>query len=75
MTRGEFRVGVAFNPSSNPTVDKVKRQAASLIDTIEAIAPAANEVADEVARLKALAQTDIESAAMWAVKAATKRAG
>lgn len=74
MTKGEYRVGVTFNPSSNPVVDAIKRQAADLIDLIEGIPGA--EVRDlrgsEVGRLKALAQTAIEDGAMWAVKAATK---
>jgi hypothetical protein len=74
MTKGEYRVGINFNPSNDDMVGKIKRQAADLIDLIETIPGA--EMRDlrgsEVGRLKALAQTDIESAAMWAVKAATK---
>ncbi len=72
MTKGEQLVGAAFNPSNNPVVDELKGLAAELIDLIEAIAPWSDGVASEVARLKALAQTDVEAAAMWAVKAATK---
>ena len=84
MTKGEYRVGVSFNPSADDRVGKIKRAAADLIDLIDGIpAPAPNEWADdvitevhrvEVARCKALAQTHIEDAAMWAVKAATKPA-
>jgi hypothetical protein len=73
MTRGEYRVGINFNPSSDDMVGKIKRQAADLIDLIESItAGHGGDQYNEVTRLKALAQTDIESAAMWAVKAATK---
>ncbi len=76
MTKGEYRVGINFNPSADSIVDKIKRQAADLIDLIESIPGA--EMRDirgsEVGRLKALAQTHIEDAAMWAVKAATKPA-
>ncbi len=72
MTKGEHRVGAAFNPSNNSVVTEIKGRAAELIDRIEAIAPSSDGVAGEVARLKALAQTDVEAAAMWAVKAATK---
>jgi hypothetical protein len=68
VTKGEYRVGITFNPSNNPTVDSIKRQAAELIDMIEDIEDSQNEVK----RLKALAQTHVEDAAMWAVKAATK---
>jgi hypothetical protein len=70
MTKGEYRVGISFNPSSNDTVSKIKRAAADLIDLIEGIDDQAN--LGEIVRLKSLAQTEVESAAMWAVKAATK---
>lgn len=75
MTKGEYRVGIAFNPSNDDMVGQIKRKAADLIDLIETIPVAliANEDQhQEVKRLKALAQAEIESAAMWAVKAATK---
>lgn len=70
MTKGEYRVGINFNPSADDMVGKIKRAAADLIDLIETI-PADTE---DRPRLKALAQTAIEEAAMWAVKAATKPA-
>lgn len=74
MTKGEMRVGVSFNPSQNPMVDEIKQSAAGLIDRIEEIdTTVGDELDGERARLKALAQTAIEEAAMWAVKAATKR--
>lgn len=69
MTKGEYRVGIAFNPSNDDMVGKIKRAAADLIDLVESIPVDA----EERIRLKALAQTEIESAAMWAVKAATKQ--
>lgn len=81
MTKGEYRVGITFNPSGDNLVKQIKRQAADLIDMIEKIP---NRISDqhggetddvraaERSRLKALAQTAIEEAAMWAVKAATK---
>ena len=76
MTKGEYRVGINFNPSADDHVGQIKRMAADLIDLIETIPGA--EVRDlrgnEVARLKALAMTAIEDGAMWAVKAATKPA-
>ena len=68
-TLGQFRVGISFNPSADPNVDAIKTQAAALIDLINAL-PSQDS---EQARLKALAMTEIESAAMWAVKAATKQ--
>ena len=76
MTKGEYRVGIAFNPSNDDMVGQIKRKAADLIDLIGAIPTPEPTTLDmqysEVLRLKALAQTEIESAAMWAVKAATK---
>ena len=32
LTEGEYRVGISFNPSNNPAVDKAKSTIASLID-------------------------------------------
>lgn len=80
MTKGEYRVGITFNPSNDDMVGKIKRAAADLIDMIDTIpmpiADSQNTAvhANEVGRLKSLAQTHIEDAAMWAVKAATKTA-
>lgn len=74
MTKGEYRVGITFNPSNNPMVDEIKSLSAKLIDLIEEIpSDRESEVGNERGRLKALAQTDVENAAMWAVKAATKQ--
>lgn len=75
MTTGEYRVGISFNPSGDEMVNKIKRAAADLIDLVHSIANVHEgvEVAESV-RLKALAMTHIEDAAMWAVKAATKPA-
>lgn len=80
MTKGEFRVGISFNPSADDTVSKIKRAAADLIDLIDNIAvyphidgdDAHNRTQSERFRLKVLAQSEIEIAAMLAVKAETK---
>ena len=80
MTKGEYRVGINFNPSGDDLVGQIKRQAADLIDLVGSIGDLYPEDAPievqamcgERKRLKALAQTAIEEAAMWAVKAATK---
>jgi len=69
-SRGTYRVGLDFNPSGSERVRQIKEKAAEMIDLIDEIG--ANRPSGEVARLKALAQTAIEEAAMWAVKAATK---
>ena len=82
ITKGEYRVGINFNPSDNDTVFRIKRAAADLIDMIEEIdagilvASVWGEcptISEEKMRLKAFAQTHIGDGAMWAVKAATKR--
>lgn len=76
-TLGEFRVGINFNPSNNSTVNQIKAKAAELIDLIEEIKPRANPKRDfldqDIYRLATIAQDQIESAAMFAVKAATKQ--
>lgn len=73
MTKGEYRVGINFNPSSDALVDKIKRASADLIDLVDTVPVPGDTL--ERGRLKALAQTAIEEAAMWAVKAATKQPG
>ena len=74
QTKGEYRVGINFNPSGDDLVGQIKRKAAELIDLIEAIDTTTplNAEAGEKYRLIVMAQAEIESAAMWAVKAATK---
>lgn len=73
MDKGGYRVGIDFNPSGDDTVSQIKRAAADLINMIDAI-PSDGPMDGEKTRLKALAMTDIENGAMWAVKAATKKA-
>ena len=70
-TIGEQRVRVSFNPSSNPIVDEIKKQAAALIDLCESLKDTYDGKPNEKNRAFAVAQTEIESAAMWAVKGAT----
>lgn len=74
LTQGEYRVGIDFNPSGDDLVGQIKRMAADMIDLIGTIEDGADRgnAVSEVRRLKALAQTEIEAAAMWGVKAATK---
>lgn len=56
-------------------VTDLKTKAAAFIDAVDAIASdRTSDLGNEVGRLKALAITHAEDAAMWAVKAATKRA-
>ena len=71
QTLGESRVRTGFNPDERADVQQFKDLTAALIDKVNAI-PASD---GEVGRLKALAMTDLESAAMWAVKAMTAPIG
>lgn len=69
-TLGEKRVGVDINPSCDARIDHLKRLAAKMIDRINEL-PAGD---GETARLKAVAMTEVEGAAMWTVKAAARSA-
>ncbi len=69
MTEGEYRVGTTFNPSGSGAVHEIKNRAAELIDML---APIAADRDHPGARCASVAMTEIESAAMWAVKAVTK---
>lgn len=64
-TLGEQRVRIMFNPSANDEVSVIKMKVADLIDFCE------KRLKPKDGRLAALAQTALEEAAMWAVKAAT----
>ena len=73
MSLGEDRVRIKFNPSDNSLVSQIKQKAAELIDICnEARGEVPTNPSDaEIARCWALAMTDFENGAMWAVKAAT----
>lgn len=68
---GEYLVGISFNPSADPRVDEIKRKTAELIDLCHDDRD--NPTKPEAGRCWALAITHYETAAMWAVKAATKK--
>lgn len=82
-TLGESRVRVEINPDKNDTVYLIKAKTAELIDLLESVKndeasktyekspEAMRAVSGEKFRLIAVAQTEFENAAMWAVKAAT----
>lgn len=63
-TIGEKRVRTEFNVTNNSTIDLIKQKTAELINMCE-------DLKAKDARLASIAQTEFESAAMWAVKAAT----
>ena len=69
MTFGEKAVGLTFNPSSDPTVEAIKRKCADLIDEIHELRT--NQPNPEIARMAGIAITELQTAQMWAVKAVT----
>lgn len=75
-TLGETRVWTEFNPDKNSAVDLIKQKSAELINLVnelgapQGLDPHSNQMG-EFMRLKSLAMTEYENAAMWAVKAAT----
>jgi hypothetical protein len=74
MTYGEQAVGLTFNPSGNPDVDRVKQLYAELIDLCAGHRDSLDKGArGERARLFSIAITEAQTAQMWAVKALTWR--
>jgi predicted MarR family transcription regulator len=73
MTEGQYRVGISFNPSNKPEVDAIKATIADLIDQLNTFGAMATQLDNSgAARCASIAMTELESAAMWAVKAFTK---
>lgn len=74
-TFGEKAVGITFNPSDGtPVGDNVatiKKQCATVIDTLNNLREAATD--GEAKRMYSVAITELQTAQMWGVKAATWR--
>lgn len=70
MSLGEDRVRIKFNPSASSSVDVIKQKAAEFIDLCESGRNFGSQDGEQQ-RLWRLAQTSMEEASMWAVKAAT----
>ncbi len=68
QTLGQRRVKAEFNPAKDGHVDVVKNKCAELIDILEEMRNLPLTGTGEKQRLISLAQTEIESACMWAVK-------
>lgn len=69
VTLGTKRVRIQFNPGKVDNVYKIKKLAANFIDLLEDLR---SEVKDQEAqRCISLAQTEIETASMYGVKAVT----
>jgi hypothetical protein len=70
MTFGERAVGLTFNPSKDPKVDKLKKLYAEIIDELDGMKA---DGENDRNRLCAIAITEAQGAQMWAVKAVTWR--
>ena len=69
LTFGQRAVGLTFNPSNDPTVQAIKAKCADLIDEIHELR--CNQPDAEIVRMASIAITELQTAQMWAVKAAT----
>lgn len=77
LSKGQWRVGMNFNPSKIEMVNEIKKRSAGLIDLVDRVRRIAHKetdlvLKDETIRLCKLAQTCFEEGAMWGVKASTK---
>lgn len=72
MTLGEYMVGLDFNPANDVKVTQIKRSAAQWIDFLDQFSQK-DELSPEGKKLCKLAQRKVEDAAMWSVKAVTKK--
>lgn len=69
MTYGQKAVGLSFNPSGDPKVQRLKELYAEIIDLCNEEREAVGR--SEKARLFSVAITEAQTAQMWAVKAVT----
>lgn len=69
LTFGQKAVGLSFNPSNDPSVQRIKENAAEFIDFINTAREQSTD--PEVKRMLSLAVTHAQEAQMWGVKAVT----
>lgn len=70
LSFGQKAVGLSFNPSGDPDVERLKTYYAAIIDMLDDMRSGGRS---EQARLASVAITEAQGAQMWAVKAATWR--
>ena len=70
LTYGEKAVGLTFNPSGDPSVQKVKQLFAQIIDLCDELRAGQSPGCQ---RCLAVAITEAQTAQMWAVKGITWR--
>ncbi len=72
LTFGEKAVGLTFNPGGHEDVNNIKASCAAAIDVLEQLRNKAKaENNGEKIRMYSVAITDLQTAQMWGVKAAT----
>lgn len=71
LSFGQKAVGLTFNPSGGPEVNKAKQTFADAIDQMNDLRSSTGSA--EVRRLASIAITELQGAQMWAVKALTWR--
>lgn len=70
LSYGERAVGLSFNPSADPRVDRIKSLYAQIIDEMDGVRNQP-DVSPEQRRLASITITEAQGAQMWAVKALT----
>lgn len=74
LTFGEKAVGITFNVGGNESVNNIKSSCAAAIDVINQLREkekSGQDVSGERMRMYSVAITELQTAQMWAVKAAT----
>lgn len=69
LTFGEKAVGITFNPGGNELVNQIKTNHAIVIDHLNLCRSQTDN--PEMKRMYSVAITELQTAQMWAVKAAT----
>jgi hypothetical protein len=72
QTLGQQRVKAEFNPAKNELVDQIKNKSAELIDLLDSMREEVFKQGMNIGekhRLISIAQTEIETGCMYAVKA------
>ena len=72
---GQLRIGTAFNPAQDKRIDTVKALAALLMQNIENLKYNTHPDNNEAYRCFATAQTELETASMFAVRGITHTFG
>jgi hypothetical protein len=69
LSFGQKAVGLTFNPSGDPNVERIKQAFATVIDILNNLRSDCDN--QEKMRMYSVAITEAQTAQMWGVKAAT----